>query len=474
MANRTISAEQRQQICELYAELGDKAAVGRRLGLHRETVAKYVNDTPLEATSAITDSAESAIAAEVAKTGKDSISSKGDGNLKESTVFSTRFRTLDEWIAALDIDPEEWAIESAKPNTWQVAMKDKATGPYIVQVYQFKAYLKRRKPIAVEPVIQPVNVAVRAIKWSQLPKSRSTRIKTAMIWPDKQVGFKRVWETGELLPFHDRQALDLALQIAAHIRPDRHVNLGDDLDLPEFSDKFMVSPECYWTTQPAVYELAWIYGQQRAITPDGEIDWVLGNHDARFLNTVIRQMKQAYQLRPADDPLGPPLMSLQRLIGAEQLGVRLSAEYPHGEIWLGRACRASHGWLVRGGSGSTVAAAANDLRCNEIFGHIHRAEIAYKTFWAIEGARTYYAASPGTLASLEPNRVPAHSSRNNWQQGIMSVQYEEDGTFSTPITWPMYNGTCIADGRRFTARPEEEIVADLEAATKFNFRYAKF
>ncbi len=470
MANQAISAERQREIRELYAELGDKTAVGKRLGIGRDTVKKYVQGVTPKPPESQADKSDAAIVAEVALSGKDKLTTKEDGNLKEATTFSLQFRNLDEWLAALEIDVEEWTVESAKPNTWQMAMKDKNKEPLIVQVYQFKATLKRRKPVAVEPVIQPVNVSVKAIKWSQLPKNRSTRIKTAMIWPDMQVGFKRVWGTGELLPFHDRAAVDLALQIAAQIRPDRHVNLGDNLDLPEWSDKFLCSPDCYWTTQPAVYELAWIYGKQRAITPDGEIDWILGNHDQRFLNTVVRQMKQAYQLRPADDPQGPPLMSLERLIGAEQLGIKLSAEYPHGEVWLGRACRASHGWLVRSGSGSTVAAAANELRCNEIFGHIHRAELAYKTFWAIEGPRTYYAASPGTLASLDPNRVPAHSSRNNWQQAAMRIEYEEDGTFSTPTIWPMFNGSCIADGRLFTARPEAEIVDELIAATKFNFR----
>lgn len=470
-----LSEDQKATIRKVFVETGNAAEAARQAGTKVTTTREFLYREKAEKGSLKieTGGTDAQIAATVAQTGQEQTSFQAEDNVAEAVTFATRFKTLDEWLAALEVDWMEWAVESAKPNSWQVAMKDEDGKPYVVTVYQFKATLTRLKPIAVELAVQPVTVTARPIKWAQLPKRQSTRLKLALIWPDMQVGFRRVWETGELIPFHDRQALDIGFQLTAAIRPDVHVNLGDNLDLPEWSDKYLCSPESYWTTQPSVIELAWIYAQQRALSPDARIHWILGNHDQRFLNAVIKNLKQAYRLRPADDPQGPPLVSLHRLIGAEALGVEISEEFPQGEVWLGPKTRASHGWTVRSGSGKTTAAVmASQVQHNEIFGHIHRAEINFGTHWPREGEQVLWAMSPGTLASIQPNVVPAHGTRHNWQQAFGTLHYFDDEAYTAPALFPVTRGVCIANGNKYTARSNDVILEQLESDTRYNFRRA--
>jgi hypothetical protein len=266
--------------------------------------------------------------------------------------------------------------------------------------------------------------------------------------------------------------LDIAIQITAHVQPDLVAFLGDDLDLPEWSSKFLVSPEFYFTTQAAVVELSWHYGQTKAVAPKAERKKIAGNHDERLMIALKTHLRAAYDLRPADDLDGHGLLSIERLLGLDSLGITYHGPYPQGEIWVNDNLRLHHGEVVRGQSGKTTAAVANDLRHSECFGHIHRVEMASKTGWTKEGPKVYSAWSFGTLASIMPGVVPGFKSHQNWQQGLGIVEYEEgNGFFNiTPIN--IYNGVAIFDGRRFEARREEEIVAHIERDTKYNVRAA--
>jgi hypothetical protein len=51
---------------------------------------------------------------------------------------------------------------------------------------------------------------------------------TAVILPDPQIGYRR-YEDGTLDPFHDEQAMAVALQLVAHLKPELIINLGNQL-----------------------------------------------------------------------------------------------------------------------------------------------------------------------------------------------------------------------------------------------------
>ena len=78
------------------------------------------------------------------------------------------------------------------------------------------------------PVVQPAPPQViRPLKASKPSRAE----KLAVILPDPQIGYRRDDETGELDPFHDEQAISLAMQVVRDLQPDKVVNIGDTLDL---------------------------------------------------------------------------------------------------------------------------------------------------------------------------------------------------------------------------------------------------
>jgi len=165
------------------------------------------------------------------------------------------------------------------------------------------------------PVVQPAApVKVRRPK----PSPSSAAVKRTVILPDQQYGFRRV--DGELIPTHDRQAIAAAMLVTKAVKPDRIVNLGDLIDLPEFTAKFVVTPEMAETTQPAIDEAHHDLAAQCEITED--VDVLEGNHDDRLALSVISNAKAALRLRQAaSTPDDWPVLSLPHLLRLDDLGV---------------------------------------------------------------------------------------------------------------------------------------------------------
>ncbi len=307
----------------------------------------------------------------------------------------------------------------------------------------------------VTPIINPVRIQISLPK---IERQEKKDFQKAIIIPDIQTGFKR--ENGKLIPFHDRQCIDIALQITRDVEPDRIVFLGDDADLPEWSTKYLASPDCYFTTQLTLYELAWIYGQFRMAAPYSEIDAIDGNHTLRFRTSIIAKLPQAYNLKSVKD--NHPLFSMENLLGLDDLRIKYHGPYPTGEVWLNENFRLVHGEVVRTGSGKTVSSVVNDIRTNEGFGHLHRSEMASKTVWSFDGPKVYQAWSFGTLCSIKPGVVPATINKNNWQNSIGYIEYEKGNGFATVTPIMIYSDKAFFNGKRYIARTEDEILNHLK------------
>lgn len=347
--------------------------------------------------------------------------------------------SLDELLTACDVDRSIWQVERYVVNKWEVAMKLQDA---IVHrpLFQVKAWLVREKPIVVEfPTIKPINPINLSV-----PKAiKNDRMNyKALIIPDAQVGFSRNFQTGELDPFHDRRALDLCLQMAEIHKPDEIILLGDMLDLPEWSDKFMISPEFYWTTQPAVNELHWWIKELRQHT--NKMIYIEGNHELRMSKAVVKNIIAAYNLKPANEP-NKNSLTVPTLLALDELGVEYMGPYPNGEYWINDNLRVSHGQIARKGGGKTAAAILADARNSEIVGHIHRHEMSQKTVHPRKGIKTYVAYSPGTVARID-GVVPAYQARNDWQQGMALVHFEKDNGKFQIVPYSIHEGEVMADG----------------------------
>jgi len=356
-------------------------------------------------------------------------------------------KTLDELLRSCDVDTDIWKVDRYVVNKWETAMK---TSDAIVHrpLFQVKAWLVRIKPIEVEfPHITPI----APIKFKKINKKRklSKKFKKALIVPDAQFGFRKNLDTGKLDPFHDRNALDCVLQVAELEKPDTIIYLGDMLDLPEWSDKFLISPEFFFTTQPAINELHWWTKEFRKHC--NKMIYLEGNHELRMSKAISKNIIAAYNLKPANEPKKIQ-MTIPTLLALDSLDVEYKGPYPAGEYWLNDNLRVSHGTLARKGNADTVKAILAQARNSEIVGHIHRHEMAQKTVHPRKGIRTYVAYSPGTVARIEPNIVPAFSARNDWQQGFAIVNYQGGNGLFQILPHSIHNGVTLYNGNELSSR----------------------
>lgn len=350
--------------------------------------------------------------------------------------------TIEELISICKIDTNVWAVDKYTVNVREQQFKTKS-GHKTVPLYHIKAWVIRKAPTVFEwPSIQPIVSNFAPIKKTVSKKSGH---KKALIIPDSQNSYRRNIQTGHLEPTHDRLAWDLVCQVAEEEKPEIIVLLGDMLDLPDWSDKFLVTSDLYFTTQPALLELHWWL--RRLAATGAEIVYLEGNHEDRLTRAVSKNIMAAYQIRPANAPVAPPALSIDNLLGLQELGIQYLAPYRIAEYWLNDNLRISHGTVVKSGSGNTVASVVRDARCSEIFGHIHRVEMASKTVWGKSGAKQYVVASPGTISRIDPGIVPSGSGKQNWQQGFSMVEFEDgNGLFDVRLV-QIIQGKSIYNGK---------------------------
>lgn len=146
-----------------------------------------------------------------------------NGNEGYVTSFGTRITSLEELIEHSRIDLEQWEITGHKVNKYETAAKvDRIVGyddnkkPITVtemmvqELFQVEARMRRLKlrPQAFPP-LQPVSIGMSILP---KPKKVESTLRSALVIPDPQIGFRRDFRTNTLDPLHDRRALDLVLQ----------------------------------------------------------------------------------------------------------------------------------------------------------------------------------------------------------------------------------------------------------------------
>lgn len=374
-------------------------------------------------------------------------------------------KTVDDLIEAAGIDLDEWRpADNWQVRTWPTTGSHEGE-PWSVRNWYVKASFRKREPEALFPVVQPVELAVSLRK----EETRQVgHIRRALILSDPHFGFLRDVHTGQMKPMHDRRALDLALQVAYELQPEEIYWLGDTLDLPDWSDKFLREPEYYWTTQPSILEASWWLGQFRLACPRATIKVLEGNHDARMQKALLSHLPAAHGLRPADEMHLPAAYTLPRLLAMHQMDVEYVGDYPNGEVWLNDNLVLIHGAKARKGAQATVRSVVNDEKVCVIQGHIHREESASATHYIRDGVFHIRAYSFGAMCHLD-GRVPGRQKKQDWTQGIGLVEYDAEGFTPHPI--PIEAGRAIFWGARYTARErkadiEREIVWSPEMAAE--------
>lgn len=372
------------------------------------------------------------------------------GNEQTLTSTSPTIRTIVGLLDACGIEREslqrdgksEWFVERYTANKWDQASAERG----VIELWQVKAILVRRRaqPVQFEP-LRPI-VCTHTISPSTLTRGPDWRdVETCVIIPDSQNGFCRRVD-GTLDPLHDPRAWYVAVELVRAAKPDRVVLLGDMLDLPDWSDRFISGPEFAQTTQAAADDLHQWLVRVREAHPTAVVEYIEGNHERRLVRAQQRSLVAACGLRPAGQLDAAPLLSVPRLLALDAIGVQWVGDYPSGEVWLSDALRVSHGHTARSGEGETAKAILQHAAHSEIYGHLHRTEMLTRTVHVRGRQVTRTAFCPGTIARID-GAVPAAVPRVNWQQGCAVVTYEPRGTRYGIEPVPIRDGLGLWRGR---------------------------
>lgn len=391
-------------------------------------------------------------------------------------------KTLDELLAYCEVDLEEWVVDHYIVNKWPLARKDikkeitwtggvmdgyvEDTGELTqAGLIQVKAWLVRKEPVELLPVfriIQPRG------SYQARPKPAPKVVSRALIFSDVHFGFLRPLDYEPLVPMHDRRVLDLILQLALTVKPDRVDVLGDIFDLPDWTDKFIRSPLFLNVTQPAMLEASWFFEQLRALLPGIPITAHQGNHEKRIDTAIKRYLPAAYELKSvtAYKLGGDAALSIPELCGFTQLGINWLTSYPDDWDWLVPGLLLQHGDIVRDGGGNSAAALVKKSTFSSICGHGHKPESAGRAIWTEEGRRYIKVTMAGCSCHTD-GRVPANKTHNDWGQSIEVVDYHADGTFDVNSV-SIVEGVAIYNRECFVARSYENDLSDSYPEFRWN------
>lgn len=392
--------------------------------------------------------------------------------------------SLSELLELFDVDTDIWKVDRFQPNSWPIGVKveekdirftEGVMDGYVrssgqintKRLYQAKAWLSRKVLVPSEIPMHSIDVNIRKPKKLKAKKSKT---KTALFLPDPQFGFLKAINKKGAVPLHDRLAIDAVFQVAMELVPDAVLWIGDILDLSEWSYHFVRKPEFQMTTQAALIEAAWTIGRFVRTFPESEHVAMLGNHDNRLEDYMIRNMGQAYMIRPADYPEMESMLTVDNLLGLQRMGVNYVGNYPDGEWWLNPYLKAIHGSIARSRPGATASALIEGALVSLMFGHIHKQEIVSQRVIGYNEDRNIWAATPGCLCHVD-GRVPGSTKDRNWQKGASVVSYDDNGFVGFPEFITIDGDKAMFRGSEFTGRDRFD---DLVHSTKGSFDWDSY
>jgi hypothetical protein len=345
-------------------------------------------------------------------------------------------------------------IDSVKLKAWGVHAKDPETGKIVTEGLHSTAITLSPKweEGPSWPVMQPAKPTI--IKFPQY--EAAPRIgRTVVVVPDVQCGFYRsLDDPSQLIPIHDRNAIDCALQIVADLQPDQLIHVGDFLDLPEMS-RWLQHEEFWRTTQPSIDEGHRILAEFEAAAGPRErreqTAFIAGNHDRRLREYALKNARAAFNLRPAmSTPDDWPDLTVPHLLRFGDLDIEYCGEYPGSEYWITPRLVVRHNPENRNAyEGSVIA------------GHTHRIRREAFSRRTPSGAQHHTLYEIGCLCRIDDYadkrslmRTSVPSDRGfiaNWTQGLCVVHVDDDENFCVDQI-EIHHGRALYRGRVYQAQ----------------------
>lgn len=230
------------------------------------------------------------------------------------------------------------------------------------------------------------------------------------------------------LPFADRRALALALDIVRDVKPHGIVLNGDIVDCYALST-YDKNPATRATVQKEIAEARKL---MTALERVEEKWWLGGNHESR----LTRYIWQHPELASVDDLRFPSLFHLA------DHGFQWK---PYGQGKMLGKLLVTHGFIVRSVSGASARAHFDRLGTSVLIGHTHRMAAYYRT--NIRGAHVAY--ENGCLCRLDGLE---YAQAPDWQHGLAIVHVEpKAGWFSVQQIPILARRTAFFGARRYEA-----------------------
>jgi hypothetical protein len=353
-------------------------------------------------------------------------------NVKEILAKGKQVRTLDDLIQFAEIDLTVWEVKNWIANAWNVTNRE---GQQYTNA-QVKAWLYKIKPEPIDPAVQPVSVTFADSKPPKPTKKRG--LVRELLWTDPHVGFRM--ERMKLQPFHDRRVLNVLWQIMQSEGISTSRNLGDLLDMSEWSDKFTKEQGFYFTTQPALIEAAYWLQKLNTVSVNE------GNHENRLPKAMLSHYVSAYGLRNVADLDGYPIMSIPHMLNFAEAGIQWGGGYPEDEIWLNEEVRIIHGLKL-----SADKQTKDTPTISTIAGHIHRREEKPTVERTRTGRKVHKSLTLPCCCHVD-GRVPGHTKTQDWTQGAAIIEYDPDGTWWNIEHIDIVDGVGYYRGKEYHAQ----------------------
>lgn len=422
--------------------------------------------------------------AQESKSLDETINIETNGNEGTVGANNTKIDNVEDLLDYAGIDRDKWEVTDYDIGHHEVPMKlryivrykengDPIYGeePHKETAFSFDIELeaKELEPVEFAP-LKPVNINVTPQYEVRAPSGQDSGMNTALFVPDPQIGFRRDMHSGDLMPIHDRRALDVILQVASFLGPDDIVVLGDWLDMTDWTNKYTQSQQFRETTQPSLAEGQWWLQQFASLSPDARLEYLLGNHEDRVRDMLINHFEQAYDVRLGGRTEAAPLVSIETMLELNDIGFNVSDPYPEGEVWLNDALKAIHGESAA----KTVNRKLLDTHdVSVVQGHNHRLGMKSGVRRFRGQDQPIYGVTAGCACRLESSVVPAVSNKMNWQQGFVTAQYDPDGIDHDVNITRIHEGKCTFRGKVFTANSQlPSIREDTDYGNRLDAAYA--
>lgn len=342
-------------------------------------------------------------------------------------------------------------INAARVGTYQTVTKDNEGNPetHTLQVTNV-SYEPRTDAL---PVYQAVPANIRSSKAKTVPRD----YKLIAVFGDTQIDYRYI--DGEYIPIHDERAMKVARLIMQAHKPDVIVNLGDSVDLPQFSrfDKDSTHFNNH-TLQRAFQRVHDYYGELKADNPQAEIHEVDSNHNTRLGKFVLKNMPDLWQFRPAGTPKDAwPMLTYPYMANLDALGVQWHSGYEAAQYDYAPDFIFKHGKELRSNGSTADLQSKKNPYANIVVGHGHKYQVHTRTtpegkyLIAVQAPALCKITGevPGYGSAVDDMGHPVHKYQDH-QQGILLIKDYGDGVYEHEVVF-IREGQAHHNGKLYEA-----------------------